>query len=205
MGLLNLLRSLSGLGKGKSMSDARILVLGLDNAGKTTCLKQMSNESISTVSPTQGFNIKSLVQDNFRLNVWDIGGQKVLRPYWSNYFEDTDCLVYVIDSADQKRVSEAGDQLHELLENEKLYGVPILVLANKQDLLNALKPKDIIKSLNLMKIPKSHVWMIAPCSAKTGKGLQEAIAWMIKVLNKRQQEKKEKRERKDEKKVVTAA
>ena len=72
MGLLDLLRGLRK-GKGK-MSDARILVLGLDNAGKTTCLKQMSNESISTVSPTQGFNIKSLVQDNFRLNVWDIGG-----------------------------------------------------------------------------------------------------------------------------------
>ena len=77
MGLLKLLRSLK-----KNDKEARILVLGLDNAGKTTILKALSEEDISTIMPTQGFNIKALNQDGFKLNVWDIGGQKAIRPYW---------------------------------------------------------------------------------------------------------------------------
>ena len=92
--------------------------MGLDNAGKTTILKSLSNEvyiyinfvqDISTITPTQGFNIKNLTHDKFKLNVWDIGGQKALREYWGNYFTNTDALVYVIDSADTKRVKEAGE------------------------------------------------------------------------------------------------
>jgi ADP-ribosylation factor-like protein 3 len=88
MGLLSLLRKLK-----KSDNEARILVLGLDNSGKTTILKRMSDEEISHVMPTQGFNIKSVMQNDFKLNVWDIGGQKSIRPYWRNYFDHTDALV----------------------------------------------------------------------------------------------------------------
>ena len=66
--------------------------LGLDNSGKTTCLKKLSDEDISHISPTQGFNIKSLSQEGFKLNAWDIGGQKAIRAYWPNYFENTDVL-----------------------------------------------------------------------------------------------------------------
>jgi hypothetical protein len=69
MGLLTLLRKLK-----KSDNEARLLVLGLDNAGKTTILKKLSDEDISHIMPTQGFNIKSLIRDGFKLNVWDIGG-----------------------------------------------------------------------------------------------------------------------------------
>ena len=74
MGLLNLLRTLK-----RDDKEARILVLGLDNAGKTTILKALSEEDISTIMPTQGFNIKSLTQDGFKLNVWDIGGKHAYR------------------------------------------------------------------------------------------------------------------------------
>ena len=81
-------------------------MLGLDNAGKTTILKKLSKESIDTIMPTQGFNIKSMVSDGFKLNMWDIGGQKSIRPYWRNYFDNTDALVYVVDSADQERFDE---------------------------------------------------------------------------------------------------
>ena len=73
-------------------------------------------QDISTITPTQGFNIKSLTHDKFKLNVWDIGGQKALREYWGNYFANTDALVYVIDSADTKRVEEAGKELEKLLQ-----------------------------------------------------------------------------------------
>jgi ADP-ribosylation factor-like protein 3 len=88
MGLLNLLRKLK-----KTDKEARVLVLGLDNAGKTTILKKLSDEDISHIMPTQGFNIKSLEASGFKLNVWDIGGQKTIRPYWRNYYDSTDALV----------------------------------------------------------------------------------------------------------------
>merc|ERR1711957_643938 len=82
----------------KNEKEARILVLGLDNSGKTTILKAMSDEDATNIMPTQGFNIKSLTQDGFKLNVWDIGGQREIRPYWKNYYENTDGMVYVVDS-----------------------------------------------------------------------------------------------------------
>lgn len=73
--------------------EVRILLLGLDNAGKTTLLKQLASEDISHITPTQGFNIKSVQSQGFKLNVWDIGGQRKIRPYWRSYFENTDILV----------------------------------------------------------------------------------------------------------------
>lgn len=79
-------------------------MLGLDNAGKTTILKKLSEEEISQIKPTQGFNIKSLSQDGFKLNMWDIGGQKAIRPYWKNYFDRTNGIVFVVDSSDEERL-----------------------------------------------------------------------------------------------------
>jgi ADP-ribosylation factor-like protein 3 len=75
MGLLNMLRKLK-----RSDDEARVLVLGLDNAGKTTILKKLSAEEIDNIMPTQGFNIKSIQTEGFKLHVWDIGGQKSIRP-----------------------------------------------------------------------------------------------------------------------------
>ena len=96
----------------------RILLLGLDNAGKTTILKSLASEDISTITPTQGFNIKSVQTSGFRLNVWDIGGQRKIRPYWRNYFDNTDVLIYVIDSSDVKRFEETEQELQVTLIEE---------------------------------------------------------------------------------------
>lgn len=118
-------------------------MLGLDNSGKTTILKKLSDEDISTIMPTQGFNIKTLIHDGFKLNVWDIGGQKSIRPYWRNYFDQTDAMVYVIDSADTRRLEETRVELQSLLDEERLAGVPVLIFANKQDLMSALSTSEV--------------------------------------------------------------
>ena len=166
----------------KKEGEARLLVLGLDNAGKTTILRKLSNEDITNITPTAGFNIKSLSMSNFRLNVWDIGGQKAIRPYWKQYYDSTDALIYVIDSADKNRVEETGEELSQLLEEDQMNGVPLLVLANKQDLVNALSAKDVAEGLNLFSI-RDRPWQIQPCSAKTGEGLKDGMEWLIKQIN----------------------
>eukprot|EP00392_Amoebophrya_sp_AT5.2_P013053 g13164.t1 len=181
MGLLNILKKLK-----KNQKEARILVLGLDNAGKTTILKKLSEEDISHIMPTQGFNIKSLVHDGFKLNVWDIGGQKTIRPYWSNYFESSDCLVYVIDSSDRRRLEESGSELNELLQEDKLANVPLLIFANKQDLLQALPADEIAEELSLHNIRDRTTWTIQACSAKEGEGLQEGMEWLVGHMNQAQ-------------------
>mmetsp|Transcript_25865 Transcript_25865/g.46785 ORF Transcript_25865/g.46785 Transcript_25865/m.46785 type:complete len:193 (-) Transcript_25865:401-979(-) len=192
MGLLKLLQKLK-----RGDKEARILVLGLDNAGKTTILKKLSNEDITHIMPTQGFNIKSLDHDGVKLNVWDIGGQKTIRAYWRNYYEGTDALLYVVDSADKKRAeTEVGPELGKLLEDDKLAGVPLLVFANKQDLLNALSAKTIADLLGLDGI-RDRTWQIQPCSAKTGEGLEEGITWVVdKVQSKKDTKDKDKAKKK---------
>jgi len=122
-----------------------------------------------------------LNHDGFKLNVWDIGGQKAIRPYWRNYFEQTDAMVYVIDSADRKRIEETGLELADLLEEDKLSGVPVIVLANKQDLVTALSPNEVADGLNLYSI-RDRPWQIQACSAKTGEGLQDGMEWLVKQV-----------------------
>lgn len=177
MGLLTLLRKLK-----KTDQEARLLVLGLDNSGKTTILKKLSDEDISQIMPTQGFNIKSLMHDGFKLNVWDIGGQKSIRPYWRNYYDQTDALIYVIDSADHRRMEETGVELQQLLDEEKLSTVPLLIMANKQDLINAATADEISASLSLPEM-RDRQWHILACSARTGDGLQEGMEWLVEQIN----------------------
>ncbi|XP_055350529.1 ADP-ribosylation factor-like protein 3 [Paramacrobiotus metropolitanus] len=177
MGLLAFLRKL----KSTPDRDIRMLLLGLDNAGKTTMLKKLATEDVTHVTPTQGFNIKSVQSAGFKLNIWDIGGQRKIRPYWKNYFENTDILIYVIDSADRHRFEETAGELGELLMEEKLSGVPILVFANKQDLNHAAPANEIAEGLQLHTI-RDRVWQIQPCCAVTGEGVRDGLDWVLKNI-----------------------
>lgn len=157
---------------------------GLDNAGKTTVLKRINGEPIDTISPTLGFNIKTLEHRGYKLNIWDVGGQKSLRSYWRNYFESTDGLVWVIDSADRRRLEDCKIELYKLLQEERLEGASLLILANKQDLPGALSASDIAEILELPTI-KTHHWQIYKCSAITGENLVEGINWIIDDISAR--------------------
>ncbi|XP_039263715.1 ADP-ribosylation factor-like protein 3 [Styela clava] len=179
MGLLSYLRKL----KSDSVKEMRILLLGLDNAGKTTILKSLASEDVTHITPTQGFNIKSVQTKGFKLNVWDIGGQRKIRPYWRNYFENTDVLIYVVDSADRTRLEETNLELEELFNEDKLLGVPVLVYANKQDLLHSAKASEVAEGLGLAKL-RDRNWNIQGCSALSGEGLQDGMEWVMKNVTK---------------------
>jgi len=179
MGLLSILRKLK-----EKEKDVRILMLGLDNAGKTTILKKFNGEDINTISPTLGFNIKTLEHKGYNLNIWDVGGQKSLRSYWRNYFETTDGLVWVVDSADKRRLQDCKAELHQLLQEERLLGATLLVFANKQDLKGALSAEEIQEVLELDKI-KTHHWKIVWCSAVTGENLLDGMDWLLNDISAR--------------------
>ncbi|RKO97094.1 hypothetical protein CXG81DRAFT_26415 [Caulochytrium protostelioides] len=159
--------------------EIRLLILGLDNAGKTTILKRLCDEDISTISPTLGFNIKSLQHGAYLLNCWDVGGQTSLRSYWRNYFEATDGLVWVVDSADRPdRLEQCRKELHALLQEERLAGASLLILANKQDVPTALSSEQLATFLHLDDI-QGHHWQVMACSAVTGAGCAEGIDWVV--------------------------
>ncbi|KAL4970435.1 ADP-ribosylation factor-like protein 2 [Aspergillus stella-maris] len=158
--------------------EMRILMLGLDNAGKTTIVKQIMKEDVTTVSPTLGFIIKTIDFDGYRLNIWDVGGQKTLRSYWKNYFEKTDTLVWVVDATDRLRVEDCRDELAGLLLEERLMGASLLVFLNKTDVEGCMTQDEVRQNLQLDAI-KTHKWTILPCSAMTGKNLHEGLDWVV--------------------------
>ena len=167
--------------------EVRILVLGLDNAGKTTIVRKYCGESTDTIEPTLGFNIKTITHKNHSLNIWDIGGQKTIRAYWRNYFEQTDGLIWVLDSSDRSRLDTCRLELFHLLQQEKLAGASLLILANKQDLIGAITLKEIQDFLGLHteEIFKKRHWSIVPCSAITGTGLVQGIDWIVADIDNR--------------------
>jgi len=181
MGLLTIIRKVK-----RKEKEIRILLVGLDNAGKTTIVKKICGDDISTVSPTLGFQIKTVHRGGYALNVWDVGGQKSLRSYWRNYFERTDALIWVIDSADIGRMQDCKEELHRLLKEERLAGASLLVLANKQDIAGSLRI-DAIRDehLRLGDLADSRHWRIFASSALTGQGLDESFAWLVKDVGER--------------------
>ncbi|RXH78798.1 hypothetical protein DVH24_002316 [Malus domestica] len=178
--------------------EARILVLGLDNAGKTTILCAISlpfcvfflrfcevdrlqmGEVVSTI-PTIGFNVETVQYNNIKFQVWDLGGQTSIRPYWRCYFPNTQAIIYVVDSSDTDRLVIAKDEFHAILEEEELKGAVVVIFANKQDLPGALDDAAITEALELHKI-KNRQWAIFKTSAIKGEGLFEGLDWLSNTL-----------------------
>ncbi|KAI9873477.1 MAG: ADP-ribosylation factor-like protein 2 [Pleopsidium flavum] len=158
--------------------EMRILMLGLDNAGKTTIVKRIMNEDVSTVSPTLGFIIKTIDYNGYKLNIWDVGGQKTLRSYWRNYFEKTDALIWVVDATDRLRIDDCREELAGLLLEERLMGASLLVFSNKVDVGGCMSDEKIREGLQLDAI-KTHKWTIIRCSAITGENLKEGLEWVV--------------------------
>ncbi|KAF5657568.1 adp-ribosylation factor-like 2 [Fusarium heterosporum] len=164
--------------------EMRILMLGLDNAGKTTIVKKIMGEDVNTVSPTLGFIIKTIDYEGYKLNIWDVGGQKTLRSYWRNYFEKTDALIWVVDATDRIRIQDCRDELQGLLLQERLAGATLLVFANKTDVEGCMTNEEILSELQLESI-RSHRWHILPCSAMTGANLKEGLSWVVEDAKRR--------------------
>ncbi|KIW03586.1 ADP-ribosylation factor 6 [Verruconis gallopava] len=158
--------------------EMRLLMLGLDAAGKTTILYNLKLESDVTTIPTVGFNVETVTYKNTKFNVWDVGGQDKIRPLWRHYFSGTQGLVFVIDSSDRDRLDEARTELARIIQDREMKDALLLVFANKQDIPGAMKPDELSRRLKLDEIAKDHIWKVEPSCATTGEGIFEGLAWL---------------------------
>ncbi|KAL7005544.1 hypothetical protein EMMF5_004949 [Cystobasidiomycetes sp. EMM_F5] len=164
--------------------DMRILMVGLDAAGKTTILYKLKLGEIVTTIPTIGFNVETVEYKNISFTVWDVGGQDKIRPLWRHYFQNTQGIIFVVDSNDRERVIEAREELQRMLNEDELRDALLLVFANKQDLPNAMNAAEITDKLGLNTL-RNRNWYIQATCATSGDGLYEGLEWLSNSLKKK--------------------
>ncbi|XP_017574003.1 ADP-ribosylation factor 4-like [Pygocentrus nattereri] len=162
----------------------RILMVGLDAAGKTTILYKLKLGEIVTTIPTIGFNVETVEYKNICFTVWDVGGQDKIRPLWRHYFQNTQGLIFVVDSNDRERVAESAEELSKMLQEDELREAVLLVFANKQDLPNAMAVSELTDKLGLQSL-RSRTWYVQATCATQGTGLYEGLDWLSNELSKR--------------------
>lgn len=132
-----------------------------------------------------GFNVETLQFKSTTLTIWDVGGQDRIRPLWRHYFNNTQGIIYVVDSNDRDRIGIAREELSRMLHEDELNDAVLLVLANKQDLPKAMGVGEIVKELGLTEYP-NRVWHVQPSTATTGEGLHEGLSWLDQALKQKQ-------------------
>lgn len=198
----------ANMGKGSSLLDVlpsaqgtmHITMLGLDSAGKTTALYRLKFDQYLNTVPTIGFNCEKIKGKNGKSKgtsflFWDVGGQDKLRPLWKSYTRCTDGIVFVVDSVDSERMEEAKLELLKTAKSPENSGVPILVIANKQDLPGAKEPAEIEKMLGLHELGTTYIWHVQPACAIIGEGLDEGLDALYEMIIKRKKQTKQKKKR----------
>ncbi|GAB2233431.1 hypothetical protein Droror1_Dr00002654 [Drosera rotundifolia] len=171
-----------------SKSEFHILILGTDKAGKTTLLEKLKElylnlESLppDRIVPTVGLNIGRIEVGNTKLIFWDLGGQPGLRSIWEKYYEEAHAVIYVVDSSCPSRFEDSKSALEKVLRHEDLQGAPLLILANKQDLPEAVAAEELARYLDLKKLDE-RVYMFEAVSAYDGRGIKESKDWLVDAM-----------------------
>jgi small GTP-binding protein len=161
--------------------ECRLLIVGLDASGKTSILYKLKLNELVTTIPTIGFNVETVLYKQTSFTMWDVGGCDKIRPLLRHYFQNTQALIFVVDSRDQERLAETTDELWRLLSEDELNHIPILFYLNKIDIPNGLQSTDVNKQMRLNDI-RNRQWILQPCSALTGEGLYEGLDWLIHAM-----------------------
>ncbi|KAF9350780.1 hypothetical protein BGX34_001000 [Mortierella sp. NVP85] len=164
-----------------SQTPTKTLMIGLDAAGKTSILYYLKLGERVTTIPTIGFNVETVTYYNFTMTIWDVCGGGVIPNLWRHYFEQSTGLIFVVDSNDADRISEVRDHLMRAMNEDDLRGVPLLVLANKQDMPSSMTVADVRDALGLQTL-RERKWHIQGTNALNGDGLEEGMDWFITQL-----------------------
>ena len=164
-------------------ADKKVLFLGLDNAGKSTLLFQMRDQSFKETVPTVGLNVEQIKYKNDNFTLWDVSGQATR--LWKHYFDKIHAVIFVVDSGDSERLAKAKTLLHRCFNDKDLAAAPILVFANKQDLDTKMSSDEIYERLEITNVlasgTKSNI-LYQTCSAKSGDGVWEGIQQLSECL-----------------------
>jgi small GTP-binding protein len=172
----------SAMGASQSQNTQNVLLLGLDGAGKTSVVARLIGDEVRTVLPTLGFSVRTfeLGTSRHQLKLWDIGGRASVRQYWPAYYAKAHAIAFVIDTTDRRRLEENSRVLQHLLDDDQLLGLPLLVLANKQDADDAIPASEIEELMRLGAI-RDRVWNCTACSALRGTGVVDGLHWLQEV------------------------
>jgi len=163
--------------------DSRVLMLGLDASGKTTILYKLKLGEVVTTIPTIGFNVETINYKQINFTCWDVGGPDKIRPLWRHYYDNTQAIIFVVDSNDRERIGEVAHDIRSTLWEDELRDAIILVFANKQDLPNAMTVAQINELLGLNSL-RGRQWYTQGCCATSGDGLYEGLDWLHNQLKK---------------------
>ncbi|KAI8927007.1 ADP-ribosylation factor family-domain-containing protein [Entophlyctis helioformis] len=188
---------LSGLYRQATQRDEFFaIIIGLDNAGKTTLLERIKaifngvqGLRPDQIGPTVGLNVGKVDVHRIRINFWDLGGQRELQSIWEKYYSECHAVVFVVDSTDRARIEEVKETLEKVIKNDGIEGVPVLMLANKQDVADALQLHEIQAIFNQMAVTlEARDSKALAVSALKGDGVQEAVEWLhLRLLRNREQ------------------
>ncbi|KAI9092885.1 ADP-ribosylation factor family-domain-containing protein [Phlyctochytrium arcticum] len=164
-----------------------VIILGLDNAGKTTLLERIKSTftgvpglSPDKIAPTVGLNIGKVEVKNVQLQFWDLGGQKELHSIWEKYYSECHAIVFVVDATDKERIEEVKNTFESVITNDSVEGVPVLMLANKQDVSTSLQVHEIKEIFNPIALHLgARDSKVMPVSALQGDGVEEAVNWLL--------------------------
>jgi len=163
--------------------NATILLLGLDNAGKTTLLYKLKNRSLKMFIPTQRAQLDEVTYGNVKFRAWDLGGHDQVRILWKDYFFEADSFIFVVDVSDQGRYQEAKNELHSLLKDDHVGNAPILIFGNKIDLKPEMTREELLEILELKPIMnKRRDIEVFLCSLLRDDKFSEGFSWLSGVL-----------------------
>ena len=175
---------------GCSARKQRILMLGLDGSGKSSLFQRLRDSKLRggnghALQPTIAYNVTSLCVDGRACTLWDVSGSPLTRDLWKHYLSGTDCLVWVVDSSNVSRIEESRASLQRMLSHRALQGVPLVVVASKQDLPTARTSSELEELLLLTEIrDKGHFVKLVTSSATSGKDTKKVMKKVKKCLGK---------------------
>nr|XP_027209665.1 ADP-ribosylation factor-like protein 13B isoform X7 [Penaeus vannamei] len=178
------------LGFKKQKRPVTLLLVGLDNAGKTTAAKGIVGDPVEDTTPTVGFAPEYLEYRGCEITIYDLGGGSRIRPVWSKYFSEVHGVIFVVDSSDPNRIQECRDVLSNLLSDRKVAGKPVLILANKQDVEGAMDEIDLVESLKIEQVVNKYKCptRVETCSAittrkeKPDKPIADGFRWLVDTI-----------------------
>jgi len=161
---------------------ANLTICGLDKAGKTSMINYLIHGEFRETLPTSGLNRENISLPKLSLNIYDLGGQMEFREMWADYNEQSDGLIFVVDSSDKLRYEETKEIFYRIINTQINSEIPVLILLHKCDLEDRIEIKEFIPTFGLNDPNHKFKWAVFETSAKTGEGLVDSFHWLVEFL-----------------------